>query len=142
MKTTTKSYVAKPDQTTIVVIDKTTNEGIVCDESALADALHELSIGFPNISINHLPEEAVTYRYEQCGSRYGGETYESVRDRIAALWGFDRSDIDYIDWIEEHPFIDGDMHVCTPNAVDYTVRTKSGREVSYATDFVRNYLTD
>lgn len=167
MKATTKSYIAKTDQT-IVVIDKSTNEGIVCAESDLAEALRELNpdasqeiedaisefaeaysrnecigdyLAYFNVSIDTLPEEAVTYEYELEGSYYGGETYESIRSRIAALWGFDSSDIDFIDWIEEYTIIDGNMHIGTPQAVDYVIKTEGGREVSYATNFVRNYLT-
>lgn len=167
MKATTKSYIAKTDQT-IVVIDKSTNEGIVCAESDLAEALRELNpdasqeiedaisefaeaysrnecigdyLAYFNVSIDTLPEEAVTYEYELEGSYYGGETYESIRNRIAALWGFDSSDIDFIDWIEEYTIIDGNMHIGTPQAVDYVIKTEGGREVSYATNFVRNYLT-
>lgn len=168
MKATTKSYIAKTDQT-IVVIDKSTNEGIVCAESDLAEALRELlnpdaqqllndvideiveeynrgecindQLSFLNIGIDNISEEALTYEYELEGSYYGGETYESIRNRIAALWGFDSSDIDFIDWIEEYTIIDGNMHIGTPQAVDYVIKTEGGREVSYATNFVRNYLT-
>jgi hypothetical protein len=159
----TKKFEATIDA--LVIRDLNSLESILCDEGELAealrglnpdapqevyDAIEQLAFAWENdecvidlmkylgVEIRQVEEGAFVY---ECVGHYNDETYNSVRNRIANLWGFDPDDIDNIDWNESHDVFVGDTIVTSPVAVDYEVAI-NGRLVSFATDFTRNYLTD
>ena len=161
---TNKMHKFEDNKTAISIIDRNSLEGIVCDESELEDALRELNPDAPEevneaieqlvydwnrnecvadlmtylgIEIRNVDKDAYTY---ECVGHYNDETYGSVLNRVAALWGFEPSDIVNVDWFECHSILVGDDLVTTPTAVDYEV-LQDGRYVSYSTDFTHNHFT-
>ena len=161
---TTKTHMFEAIDNALVIYDRNSLESVLCDESELAEALTELNPDAPQevndaieqlafawendecvtdlmsylgIEIRNVDESAFSYEYV---GRYNDETYDSVKRRIAALWGFDTKEIINIDWLECRTAFDGDMWVTTPIAADYEIADGSGLK-SYSTDFVRNYCT-
>lgn len=162
MTTTTHTFEASTDA--LVVIDLVSLEGIMCDEDGLEEALRELNPDAPqdvvgaieqlafswkndecvadlmaylNVDIKEVETGAFDYEYE---GRFHDETYDSIKRRISAIWGFDAEDIISIDWLECRIVSDGDFWVITPMEVDYETLI-GGRYESYSTDFVRNHCT-